>query len=330
MFLPSARPAPIGSLRDGMEYPHHGLTGRLDRPRLCRVRVCVIFNPVARGEKARLFRKHLNEIASQATLASTSAPGDARRLAGQAVRQGFDTIVAAGGDGTLNEVLNGIVDSCGLDSCRLGVLPLGTVNVFARELGIPSSLHDAWNTILHGKVRQVDLPAATSTSDSTTRHFAQLAGAGFDAQAIECVNWRLKKRIGPLAYVVAGLRCMQAHRCDISVVSDHEQSRGQLVLIGNGRLYGGSYPVFHDADLTDGLLDVVVFPRVNWITLARCGPSLLLRRELPRNLAHRFKAKQLTLDSSARAPYEVDGELAGVLPVRFAIRLRRLSVLAGP
>ena len=92
------------------------------------MRACVIFNPTAKGDKARHFRQHLDEFAAKSTLMLTKCAGDARRLGTEAVKEGFDTIVAAGGDGTINEVLNGIANTPdGLDCARLGVLPLGTV-----------------------------------------------------------------------------------------------------------------------------------------------------------------------------------------------------------
>src|SRR6516162_4286236 len=124
-----------------------------------RVRTCVIFNPTAKGNKARNFRRHLDEFAADCALKQTTAVGDARKLAAQAVAEGFEIIVAAGGDGTLNEVLNGIGDvPDGFERARLGVLPLGTVNVFAQELGISASLEDAWNTIQRGHEARIDLP----------------------------------------------------------------------------------------------------------------------------------------------------------------------------
>src|ERR1041385_7425971 len=101
------------------------------------MKTCVIFNPVARGDKARAFQTHLSAIASEAALKPTTGVGDARRLAADAVKEGFGTVVAAGGDGTLNEVLNGIADAEGFERTRLGVLPLGTANVFAKELKLP-------------------------------------------------------------------------------------------------------------------------------------------------------------------------------------------------
>lgn len=113
------------------------------------MRACVIFNPTARGDKARHFRRHLEEFSDGIALKPTQAPGDGRRLATEAVRDGFDTLVAAGGDGTVNEVLNGIADApSGFARARLAVLPLGTVNVFARELGLPLQLRPAWQAIM--------------------------------------------------------------------------------------------------------------------------------------------------------------------------------------
>jgi len=99
---------------------------------------CLIFNPSAQGGKAGRFRSHPALPRGQCVFLATSAPGDARRLASQAVRDGFQTVIAAGGDGTANEVLNGIADvPGGFRAVRLGILPLGTINVFARELGLP-------------------------------------------------------------------------------------------------------------------------------------------------------------------------------------------------
>src|SRR5580765_8603776 len=122
------------------------------------MRICVIFNPTAKGERAKRFRHHLDAIGAECALKPTTAPGGGRALAAEAVREGFEVIVAAGGDGTLNEVLNGIGDAPdGFERVRLGVLPLGTVNVFARELDIPRKLEPAWQTIRQGRETRIDL-----------------------------------------------------------------------------------------------------------------------------------------------------------------------------
>jgi diacylglycerol kinase (ATP) len=294
------------------------------------VRTCVIFNPTARGEKARHFRRHLDELGSQATLKLTAAAGDARRLAAEAVSEGFEVVVAAGGDGTVNEVLNGLGDAAdGLARARLAVLPLGTVNVFARELGMPMQLEAAWKAILGGKETLIDLPGMEYTSNgaSQRRYFAQLAGAGLDARAIELVNYSLKKKIGPLAYVVAGLRALLGAQTTITAAGEGCSVSGQLVLVGNGRLYGGPYDLFPEADLRDGRLEVCVFPRVNWLTLALCGPGLLLRGRIPKSAHVSFRAQSFTLTSPTRTPLEADGELVGQLPATFSLQPSRLRVI---
>src|SRR5262245_5046605 len=112
------------------------------------MKACVIFNPAARGEKAEQFRSHLAALSTRVGLKPTYAPGTGRALASEAVREGYEVVVAAGGDGTLNEVVNGIGDSPeGFQRVRLGVLPLGTINVFARELRLPMTFEGAWQVI---------------------------------------------------------------------------------------------------------------------------------------------------------------------------------------
>jgi diacylglycerol kinase (ATP) len=261
----------------------------------------------------------------------TAAIGDARLLAAEAVREGFEVVVAAGGDGTLNEVINGLGDAPqGFERTRLGVLPLGTVNVFARELALPLKLEMAWETIRQGRETRIDLPSVEYSAGGTRqrRYFAQLAGAGLDARAIELVKWQVKKAIGPLAYVAAGLHAVLGAPTKITAAAAARSAVGELVLIGNGRLYGGQFAVFPEADLRDGLLGVCVFPRVNWITLARCCPGLLLNGKLPASAVEVFQAESLTLTSPSTTPLQVDGELIGHLPASFSVERLRLRVLA--
>ena len=294
------------------------------------MRTCVVFNPVAKGQKAERFRRQLDVIGATCALKQTTAPDDARRLAAEAVREGFELVIAAGGDGTINEVLNGIGDAPdGFTGACLGVLPLGTVNVFARELGIPLAVEKAWAAIRAGREMRMDLPCVEFATGGTRqrRYFAQLAGAGLDARAIELVSWSHKKRVGPLAYIVAGLKALAGKLPQIRAVSGAQSSAGELVLIGNGRLYGGNYEISPQADLRDGLLDVCVFPRAGWLTLGRCALPLLVRGKIPAASVQRFQAETFTLTSEFAAPFELDGELIGQLPATFSIERNRLRVL---
>ena len=294
------------------------------------MRACVIFNPAAKGQKAERFRRSLGVIAAECELKLTAAPGDARRFAALAVQDGFETVIAAGGDGTLNEVLNGIGDAPeGFSRVRLGILPLGTINVFARELKIPTKPEAAWQIVRRGKETRIDLPRIEFNAAGKQHfvYFAQLAGAGLDARAIQLVSWPMKKKIGPLAYIVAGLRALNEDHAVLSVSDGVSQFSGQLVLAGNGRLYGGNFHVFPQAALTDGLIEVCVFPRVSWLVLIRCGIRLLLTGKLPESAVVRLRAKSFELTGPSSVWTEVDGELAGPLPARFAVLPAILRVL---
>jgi len=293
------------------------------------MRTCVIFNPSAKGEKAKRLRRHLDEIGAAATLMQTRAVDHARELAAEAVRAGFEIVVAAGGDGTVNEVLNGIGDADGFERVRLAVLPIGTVNVFAKELKLPGSVKGAWEIIRVAKETRIDLPAVEFSADGKPqrRFFAQLAGAGLDARAIELLSWSLKKKIGPLAYIVAGLKAVCGHLPQVKVSAGAEQASGELVLIGNGSYYGGKFTIFPLADMRDGLLEVCVFPRANWFTLLTCGPRLYLQGRLPKHAARTIRAEKFTLSSDEPAGFELDGELVGKLPATFSIRRNGLRVI---
>jgi len=306
------------------------LDSRRENKIICGVRICVIFNPVARGDKARHFRDWLNRVSSECVLKPTQRAGDARRLAAVAVAEHFETVVAAGGDGTVNEVLNGIGDTPGgLENTRLGVLPLGTVNVFARELKIPMNIAAAWEILRRGHEAKLDLPCAEFIADGKPARlfFAQLAGAGLDTRAIELVNWELKKKIGPLAYVVAGLKALAERKTRITVQTGSENLSGELVLLGNGKLYGGDFQIFTAADLRDGRLDVCVFPRVNFWTLLRVAPGLLWRKKISEKFVRRLAAEEITLTGEGPAAFELDGEWAGKLPVTFSVARGKLRVV---
>jgi YegS/Rv2252/BmrU family lipid kinase len=293
-------------------------------------RTCVIFNPTARGEKAKRLLKHLGQLGTACAFKPTLAAGDARPLAAEAVREGCQTVVAVGGDGTVNEVINGIADEPeGFQRIRLGVLPVGTVNVFARELGLPSHFRDAWQVILRGHEAVIDLPQVEfqTRTGLQRRWFAQMAGCGLDARAVELMNWELKKKIGQFAYVVSALKALAEKATQIHISDGTRTFTGELTLLGNGRLYGGSIPMFHQADLRDGLLDVCVFPCVNWFVVLRYAGAFLSPKLLFRGGEHYFQAKSVTVDGGTPAPLELDGEHVGHMPATFSIRKTVLRVL---
>jgi YegS/Rv2252/BmrU family lipid kinase len=290
---------------------------------------CVIFNPVARGDKARRFQSHLQQIASEAMLKPTTCAGDARRLAAEAVCENFDVVIAAGGDGTLNEVLNGIGDADGFRRVRLGVLPFGTTNVFAKELRLPLDFNGAWEVIRRGNEMLIDVPWSNCIveGEPRRRYFAQMAGAGLDSRAIELLDWELKKRIGYFAYVVAALQALRETLPQIEISNGREMASGELVLIGNGKFYGGRFTVFPLADLCDGVLEAVVFPRLGIETVARSCWGMVTDNFHTGGQTIQLKGNQLEVKCARPIPFHLDGENAGPLPATFGIESRALRVL---
>ena len=297
------------------------------------MRACVVFNPSARGARARRFYSALQRLAPACTLCPTLHPGHAIELAAHAAREGVDTLVAAGGDGTLSEMVTGLASvPDALEAVRLGVIPLGTSNVFARELGLPRRPEAAWRVIQSGAERRVDLPGLEwgPPGQRQTRHFVQLAGAGLDSRAIARVHWGVKQRVGPLAYGLAGLQALLGPQPPVTLSAGNTRVTGELVLLGNGRFYGGSVPVFPAARNDDGLLDAVVFPRVTWLTLTRFAWAWLTGRPLRVPGTQTLRAERLEVTCPEPMPIEVDGDNVGVTPGVFTVRPRALRVLALP
>ncbi|HUD48646.1 MAG TPA: diacylglycerol kinase family protein [Candidatus Baltobacteraceae bacterium] len=293
------------------------------------MQTCVIFNPSARGEKAEAFCSELTSLHPGCVVRRTVAQGQARSLAAQAVREGFSTVVAAGGDGTANEVVNGIGDvPGGFAASRLGILPLGTVNVFARELGLPRTVGGMAKAIAAGREQAVDLGRAefTGNGKAESRYFLQLGGAGVDSRAIELVSWELKKKFGPLAYVWAGLRAAREEQPLITVEAGN-RAAGQLVLLGNGRFYGGSFAVFPEASLQDGLLDICVIEKLSMRRIVEFGLGIVTGRLYRFCPALHLRSSNFKLSSDRRVLVQLDGENAGELPATFSVAPKVLRVI---
>jgi diacylglycerol kinase (ATP) len=280
----------------------------------------VILNPAARGDRAGLWRSRVEKVARGATLRATSRIGEAELLARKAAREGFKQIVAAGGDGTINEVVNGLAGT----TAALGLLPIGTVNVFATELGLPAGdLKQCWQIICDGRTRTIDLPSANG------KHFVQLAGIGLDAQAVKETSVAFKRSFGPLSYLVSAAQIASRPPPHLVIESKGGPTiEGSFVLVGNGRLYGGPFPFFKRALIDDGLLDVVVFKRIGYLDIIRYLQDVIFSSSISMPDLEYFQSKRLRVSSEEEVPVEVDGELIGNCPVEFRMRERSLRVLA--
>ena len=260
----------------------------------------------------------LRQLAPEAVIKVTREPGHAKELAAKAVDQGYKTIVAAGGDGTLNEVVNGI----GTAPVQFGVLPVGTMNVFALELGIPASLPKAWEVIRSGRTRRVDLAQANG------QYFIQLAGVGLDAQIVSETDWDLKRNWGPLSYLLTGSLIAGRKPPRLEVIADGgEPVHGCFVLVGNGRYYGGPFEIFKGGRLDDGMLDVYIFQKMSHFDMMRYFHGVLFQSHDRLPDVKTLRVKSLHVACEDPIPVEVDGELLGRTPVVFQVLPGALTVL---
>jgi diacylglycerol kinase (ATP) len=282
----------------------------------------VILNPAAASERAQRRRARVQELAGTSVVCATSRIGEAETFARRAAQEGYQKIVAAGGDGTVNEVVNGIAGT----EATLGVLPIGTMNVFATELGLPThNLDSCWNVIQNENTRLVDLPIANQ------KFFVQLAGVGLDAQVVKETSSAFRRSFGPVSYLIAAAQIAARKPPRLFIESENASiNEGSFVLIGNGRLYGGPFPFFKHAVIDDGLFDVVVFKRLGYLEIIKYLQDVVFSSEIRTPEVEYFQTRRLRVDSDEEVPVELDGELVGNCPVEFSLRERSLRVLVPP
>jgi len=281
----------------------------------------LIFNPRARSEKGGKARQFLMEHANRFALYATNSGQEAVELARKFADDGEPVVIAAGGDGTLNAVVSGLAGS----RTALGVMPAGTMNVFARELGIdPNSLPKALEVIEKGLIREVDLFTANGSP------FVQMAGVGFDAKVIEETKWESKKMLGPLAYLLAAVKVLggKPPELEIVTVEGHRES-GVAVLCGNGSLYGGQFRLFRNADNLDSKLDVIVFKEAGYRFVLDSLHGIALGGIDLADSTSYFQSEGITVTCQREVPVQIDGELLGRFKkIEFRETSTRLRVLA--
>ncbi len=282
----------------------------------------LIFNPRARSQRGRRVLRFLMKRATDFALYATRSAGDAGELAAKFAAAGEPVVVAAGGDGTLNTVVRGLAGT----ETALGILPAGTMNVFARELGIPTgNFQRSFEVIEHGNVRKIDLFEANSAP------FVQMAGVGYDAQVIEETTWETKKMFGPLAYLFSAVRVLGESPPRMVVeCADGRREEGVCVIAGNGSLYGGQFKLFRKADNQDKMLDVLVFKEAGYRMVLESLRGLAMGGvDLGTSAMSYLQSGAFTVRCDREVPVEVDGEYLGrAAEVRFRAAERRLRVLA--
>jgi diacylglycerol kinase (ATP) len=290
------------------------------------LRATVISNPTA-GKMAS--RDHLTEALRvlegdgwDVEVHRSRGPGDATRIAREAVRAKRDALIVAGGDGTINEAVQALAGT----STALGFLPYGTVNVWAREIGLPLSPRDAAVSLLSGRTETLDLGIAND------RYFLLMAGIGFDSEVVRRARRleRFKSRFGILPYVAVTLATATFYRgVDVELRYDGVIRRVQalMLVLGNTRLYGGRYRFTPEAVATDGWLDLCIIKGRGPLAMARQSIPILVAGTTTFSDVEVIRVRDLIVRGDEQAPLQLDGELIGHTPTHFRVAPRALRVI---
>jgi diacylglycerol kinase (ATP) len=289
-------------------------------------RLAAIFNPTSGGGRFKrdlpLITSSLRGLGFEVDELPTERSGHATTLAAAAVGRGFDVVCAIGGDGTVNEVVNGIAGG----EATLAIIPTGTVNVLAMELGIPLDPPDACALAAAGHTIDIDLGIAGG------RYFALMAGAGLDAAVIAGMNPLMKKALREAAFAVQGVAtALTGDFPLIRVEADDQCVDGYFVVAGNSSNYGGAFGITPAADMRDGLLDVCVMTDKSFLNMSYYWLSALVSTHLRNPKVEYFRATSVRLSLAPGETGEVlvqtDGEIAGKLPLECRIVPRALNVI---
>jgi diacylglycerol kinase (ATP) len=302
-------------------------TGRTD--------ALLVYNPSAgphvelRHDLERVV-EYLGERGWRVTMRTTRKPGDATELARAAVAARCKVVFTAGGDGTIHEVVNGLVGS----DTALGVLPVGTGNVWAKEIGLPTlallaqrdRLLAAARMLVDGQVRQVDVGRAGD------RYFLVGAGVGFDSTVTAQMEPRTRtvKQLGSLAYLSAGLwvaRDFGGVRSTIVIDGLTIRTKIVLIVVTNIQLYSGMFKMTPEARLDDGLLDIRIFKGLGPMWVFRHMAGVFTNRHLRDPAVLHYQGRQVAIYTAEPFPLQLDGESVGMTPTLIEVVPRALRVL---
>ncbi|GKW47574.1 diacylglycerol kinase [Planococcus sp. NCCP-2050] len=289
-------------------------------------RARIIYNPTSGRE---LFRKHLPEVLEKMEQAgyetschATTGEGDAIHAASLAVERNYDLIVAVGGDGTLNEVVSGV--SKFENRPKIGLIPMGTTNDFARAVHIPRDINKAVDIILQGDSIPVDVGLMGD------RHFINIAGGGRLTELTYEVPSKLKTVLGQMAYYLKGIEMLpsiRSSRVRIEYDGNVFEDQAMMFLIGLTNSVGGFEKLAPDASINDGKFTLLILKEVNMAEFIRLATLALRGEHLSDPHVIYAKASKIAVTSDERVLLNLDGEYGGLLPATFENLARHIEVM---
>ena len=289
--------------------------------------ISIIFNPTAgrrRLDYLEAVIQHLTDGGACVTLLRTQRPGHAEDLAEQYGGQSGHRLAVAGGDGTINEAVNGLMKTGG---GVLAIIPAGTANVLALEMGLGRSVEQVAHTLLHGDERDITLGKVGD------RYFLLMVGAGFDAHIVGQVNNPLKRLIGKGAYgwsSVVGLFNYPFPMIEIDV--DGQTYQAASIVVCNARRYGGDYTLGHNTDLGTENLEVCLFKTPGAVAAIRYGLNMVANRFDTLSDIQRISGTRVSIHQTKKSSdfVQADGELLGTLPVHIEAVPKAMRLLFPP
>ena len=296
----------------------------------------VIVNPVAgAGRTARLWPQIMSLFKGQGLRFEhdiTEAPGHAIELAKSAAEKGYEMVVSVGGDGTINEIVNGLYEAGNIGDALLGIISTGTGSDYIRTVGIPRRYEEACRCFLQPRKLTVDLGIVEYANNGyeKKRLFVNFAGMGFDAEIVRRTTQQFKALGSMLSYLMGLLATLVFYRNrDISLKVDGEEVERRVctVVMNNGRYGGGGMFTAPDADLSDGLLDVLIIGDISKPDLLLSLPRIYKGTHLTHPKVTMRKAREIEIRATKPMQLQADGELLGEVPARFRILPLALNVI---
>jgi diacylglycerol kinase (ATP) len=289
-------------------------------------RARIIYNPTSGRE---LFKRHLPEVLMklegagyETSCHATTGAGDATNAARTAVERKFDLVVAAGGDGTINEVVNGLAEQDYRPT--LGIIPVGTTNDFARAIGVPRNIEGACDVIVEGNSVPIDIGRVND------KYFINIAGGGRLTELTYEVPSKLKTMLGQLAYYLKGIEMLPSIRpTEVSIEYDGKLFEGEIMLflVSLTNSVGGFEKLAPDSSLNDGLFDLLILKKANLADFIKVATLAIRGEHINDPHVIYTKANRVKINPTEKMQINLDGEYGGLLPGEFVNLYKHINVL---
>lgn len=296
------------------------------------MKICIIFNPKS-GESHKFFQVRplmdivgtFSEYGYSITIKTTSCAGEATTLASESIEHGYTHIIACGGDGTINEVINAIAETPAV----LGIIPMGTENVLAKALEIPMEISDACRHFINADEKSMDLGIANG------RYFIMMSGIGFDARIISEMEPELKNLLGSLSYLLKGVAALITNdeknqfKVKIKLLDKNEdyEYTSYFIAAANIANYSGTVCIAPQAVTNDGKLNIIVFPpNQNIAETAFQIFQTFTQTHLDDGLIPCLASGHFIIETEPPVYYQIDGELAGKTPIEYEVKHKGIKL----